>query len=375
MASNQPVPGSLPGSNVFTQGAYLQPLFTVPPLFTSSRDTSTIVDSQAATFTADDRMMLKMVYHQQQAMQVQLNAIVSWMQHINGVVSTMERRSREQPGSPLLASGVAKAEPSPPLPATSHASAVVVDPVGAVRQQGNTSRASNAVTSRSCTPPRDETNASLNRSIESVAAPWDPSNKLPASTGSARSSRGSQLGRSDNPLLSSLHSAVKLRQVSTLAASKPPSRTGSVIASTWDGARPASVAAGCGASTTLSIESGEDFSSRPKPFIAPRSAPLRGGGLHSEREIPPYRGLSSVPTSHADPASSRLQSQAPPPVSTKKDEGLSSEARSGSTGSHRTHVYQDRAPRIGDTLAVYDSLSDGYGSYESRQYMKDIGLL
>lgn len=66
---------------------------------------------------------------------------------------------------------------------------------------------------RSCTPSQSRvgrhdahegvsSDAVLNHSVDSLAAPWDPRNRLPGQVTSLRSSRtGSQLGRQDNPLL------------------------------------------------------------------------------------------------------------------------------------------------------------------------------
>ncbi|CAJ1037510.1 hypothetical protein Q4I32_007768 [Leishmania shawi] len=206
-------------------------------------------------FTKEDRMLLRLLYHQQQAIQVQLNTMTEWMQQVSYRIASLERLSRHARSAPavgvtssLTASGGGGASTlsvSAALPPSRSASAAeglgsveaqlqgaqlyssspalsVRDaprpqpgsaPVSVYRGQGLHQHVATSAppmssvleSSCACTPPSEQTRhqtggagggstvLSTTRSFESaMAQPWDPHNtSLQSGSGEAAHSRTS----------------------------------------------------------------------------------------------------------------------------------------------------------------------------------------
>ncbi|SYZ69864.1 hypothetical_protein [Leishmania braziliensis MHOM/BR/75/M2904] len=206
-------------------------------------------------FTKEDRMLLRLLYHQQQAIQVQLNTMTEWMQQVSYRIASLERLFRHARSAPavgvtssLTASGGGGASTlsvSAALPPSRSASAAeglgsveaqlqgaqlyssspalsVRDaprpqpgsaPVSVYRGQGLHQHVATSAppmssvleSSCACTPPSEQTRhqtggagggstvLSTTRSFESaMAQPWDPHNtSLQSGSGEAAHSRTS----------------------------------------------------------------------------------------------------------------------------------------------------------------------------------------
>ncbi|KAG5463871.1 hypothetical protein LSCM1_00044 [Leishmania martiniquensis] len=204
-------------------------------------------------FTKEDRMLLRLLYHQQQAIQVQLNTMMEWMQQVNYRIASLERISRharptaaagatfslpasgggaatatgsaapplshsasategygsmatQLHGAPLYSSSPAISAPDAPRPQTGSGPPSVYSGQGFQRAASSAPPMSSVFeSSRACTPPSEQTRRqaggagggsaaqSTSRSLESaMAQPWDPHNtSLQSTIGAAVHSRTS----------------------------------------------------------------------------------------------------------------------------------------------------------------------------------------
>jgi hypothetical protein len=433
-------------------------------------------------------MLLRLLYHQQQAIQVQLNTMTEWMQQVNHRIATVERLMRTSRSLVNTAvpsgAGFGPRSYSGQLPSRSTSAAEGYAPMshphlnshpgpiesleqasaegphahpsgrGSSAYSGQSHPTSSGLAvssvlegSQACTPPSEQTrhhggtaggnggNAgssavpSTNRSYESaLAAPWDPHNASQQSLNAAvhsrtSSSHTSALGRRANPLLNS--SGAKSRLPASAAAAR-------------------SSLGGAGAASAATTAEAPQPSAQPRqpPVVSPpTTAPLNAvdPAAATSIAVPPYRRvftettaaaaftMARQPLSHVTAVARRA-----PPTSTLADVA---ETRSGREGTlppppHRTATShnssfapgdgqssaaaanQDSTDQAQDTIssasrsaalaAVHadpatsgegggaarsrpeaphhvvaddDDLSDGYGSYESRMYMKKLGLL
>ncbi|KPA79880.1 hypothetical protein ABB37_04952 [Leptomonas pyrrhocoris] len=446
-------------------------------------DRDTDDDGSGTRFREDDRMLLRLLYHQQQAIQVQLNTMTEWMQQVNYRIAAVERTMRTSRSTVNTAAGPRSSSAQPPSPGTSATEGYAPGPSphlvshpwptlnseqapadvsrGHLSGQGSTysgqshfASSAPAVSSvlegsRACTPPSEQTRhhisggggaaggsgvPSTTRSSESaLAAPWDPHNTSQQLIGGAvhsrTSSHTSALGRRANPLLNS--SGVKSRlqmpaaaSRSSLADSRPQLSRLETSGLSATGGQASAV----GVTGAVSEAAPAPAQPRQPPVVSPPTT----ASLTTADAVPPYRRVSAEsaaattmtrqplsrlsaiprhapPTSTladvADSRSGREGTLPPPPPSTATsslqdntqnrsaavDQGAhehTKEAASappaglpaahadpaGSRGSERG-AFRGRAGTQGRVAADDDSLSDGYGSYESRMYMKSLGLL
>lgn len=432
--------------------------FSNPPLFTQPPESMSFASGgpgagEPVPFTSDDRMLLRLVYHQQQALQVQLGTVTSWMQHLSGILGSIDRNSRAPPQPRDSASAPAYGVTAPSGPSFPFQS--LSDSVGGGPARGDRRPAPSAATpptasssqppqqhpsaeqrpvarstasvsgiagsSSACTPPADSSSAAVNRSVESAAAPWDPTNRRPGQQhgASVRSFGGSShlAASQENPLLtSSLHGA-GAGGGSFLNA---PSGSNDSLS---NADRSSLLAGGYSASGNVSALLAQ-AQPRSQPVIArPHSAAAAGPPARAlgERGIPAYRhidrdraGLGPVDPTATSALLNRSRTRAAPLAAHEAggSRGPAPAARTGSAVSAAPSVGADvagptprgsPAPSAGgsarhaarrgsgrrahdgedqdEALARLDveletgSLSDGYGSYESRQYMKTMGLL
>lgn len=437
--------------------------------------------TESDAFTKEDRVLLRLLYHQQQAIQVQLNTMTEWAQQVNYRLAALERQARHQPRlatstSPATASPAAPppsrststaeaalAGAAPPRPMAGSAPPSVYSSQGLAAPGASSVPAMSSVleNSRACTPPSEQSRPvpggalggsavpSTSRSLESaLAPPWDPhSASLQSASGAGQHSRtsshASALGRRANPLLGSSSTMSKLPTAPTTGAAAAVAR------SSWGDPRPLSRPDG--GTTQTSFSSGfASFDTQQPPSQAPQhrqppivSPPTAASGPYgastaytaADAFVPPYRRLppeatarqplsrtAAAPTTAASAATRAM----PPPSAGAVDTAQSRRGREGtlppasSTGASTgtvpegvpvmtggearesrplqsaTAASSHRDPAAAATVAAADlhsasresqegqrrrttpnddSLSDGYGSYESRMYMKSIGLL
>lgn len=441
-------------------------------------------------FREEDRMLLRLLYHQQQALQVQLNTMTEWLQQVSYRMASIERQVRASrstastaapsgagprsyfthplsrstsaaeghyapPSSPYLASQPRSSTSAEYATASGEAPRMQHPSGPASAHSGRSHPASSALAvssvlegSRACTPPSEQTRHNISgnaggggssavpsttRSFESaVAAPWDPHNASQQSVGAAAHSRTSShtsaLGRQANPLLNSSGVRSKLpapaanaRQLlSRLDASglsgtaATTTSSASIAAASFDGApaqirQPPVVSPPTTATLTTADAVVPPYRRVPADYATatgPTRQPLSRASAVA-RHAPPASALAEVdkarsgregtlpPPSHsaatssvqddsqgrpgvaergatvgASDTASTLPPPPPPPpavVAVHADPTIEADGRDPALRSSR-----EAPPRM---AADDDSLSDGYGSYESRMYMKSLGLL
>ncbi|KPI88198.1 hypothetical protein ABL78_2702 [Leptomonas seymouri] len=452
-------------------------------------------DSSGARFGEEDRMLLRLLYHQQQAIQVQLNTMTEWMQQVNYRIATVERLMRTSrstastaapSGGRAAAAGLRSYSAQPPSlgspamdsyapmsnlhlisqsrPISSSEQASAEAPRGHPPGQGSThsgqSHPASSVpavssvleSSRACTPPSEQTRhhiggggaagssavPSTTRSYESaLAAPWDPHNTSQQSLGAAGHSRTSShtsaLGRRANPLLNS--SGVRSKAPLPAAVSRSSLADSRHQLSRLD----ISGMSGTGGQTSPTSIAGATSEAAPAQPAPPRQPPVVSPPATSSltaadavAAVPPYRRVPAEPTiamaltrqplsrvsavtrhapptsTLADAADSRNGREAtlPPPQRSAATSSLQDDTQNRSTAAEQgarertkeaasaasagfpsAHVdpmdsrgggngpFRSGAESKRHVVADDDSLSDGYGSYESRMYMKNLGLL
>ncbi|EAN84849.1 hypothetical protein C3747_7g140 [Trypanosoma cruzi] len=353
-------------------------LFTTPlaafPARNLFHSTERPVESGNA-FTQEDRLMLQLLYQQQQAIQIQLQSMALSMQQLH---LTLAGLSKVPAAMGAYGSTVNDTVPSsnPPnfVPMAAQSSfndtadktkASSREAVKGPRVSGeaveiqstNASRAKEA--SRSCTPPQEDLDVSrpsaVNRSMES-AAPWDPS-------AGSRHSSALRMTRAENPLLSSLRG--KLPTPNHSAAG--------------------SVSVGTGYSASANVSASLEES---KPSVRPTIHPTSSSSLHAD---PDSRNVSA---SRRTVLAKRQQQQRVVLDNRKVEPPRRSHsgAETTTTGNKRKETFHDTKgsnsasdkknrrvkEEYGDTSASaagYDSQSEGYGSYETRQYLKSVGII
>ncbi|CAG9583561.1 hypothetical_protein_-_conserved [Leishmania major strain Friedlin] len=457
--------------------------------------------SEGEAFTKEDRMLLRLLYHQQQAIQVQLNTMTEWMQQVNYRIASLERLSRHTrpvtavgatssltasaaplpsrstsaaegygtlagqiQGAPLYSSSPALSARDAPRPQTGSAPASVYSGQGLHQRATSSAPPLSSVqeSSRACTPPSEQTRhqtggagggsavPSTTRSFESaMAQPWDPHNtSLQSASGagvhSRTSSHTSALGRRANPLLSSSTTMNKLPTSTSRPNWGDPKQLSRLDASVPSGTAQTSLSSGL---TSLDTQqpppSQQQQQSRQPPVVSPPTAaavPYASSPLYTSADavVPPYRRMPPEPTTRrphsraaaAVTASPSTVSCAPPVFSGTVDASLAASGREGTlppaksssmatssnhgdargrAATETTAVEGSREVRATYSAAAVspenpraatdpaggagraarphdggtrlpsasndDSLSDGYGSYESRMYMKNLGLL
>ncbi|KAK7196721.1 hypothetical protein NESM_000611900 [Novymonas esmeraldas] len=461
------------------------------------------LQAESESFTTEDRMLLRLLYHQQQAIQVQLNTMTEWMQQVNYRIASLERLGRT-PRSAAATGAAAAAAPTaspptaapPPSRSTSaaateghgamagpppHGSSPALSAREAPRPQASGSAPASVYSgqsphhattpsvaalgsalevSRACTPPSEQARhpsggragggggggggggagsavPSSIRSFESaMAQPWDPHSTSMQSGGGAgthsrASSYTSALGRRANPLLTSSATLSKL----PVSASRPswgdPRQVSRLDASVPSGTAHTSFSSGFTSFDTLQPQSRQPpVVSPPTTATVPYSTSL--SYTSADAIVPPYRRMAPDPstrnalgrpsttatraplatsgTSDAAPARSEREGTLPPAnggsVTATGDYGASAAAAAATTAataatadvartlhgrtgaSYRDPgAAADPSGAVGTTARSHDvvarsspaanddSLSDGYGSYESRMYMKNLGLL
>ncbi|CCW59932.1 unnamed protein product [Phytomonas sp. EM1] len=379
------------------------------------------------TFTADDRMLLWTLYHQQQIIQFQLNLLMPSIQEMKKTLDEMgnhlrSHRSRdlrdikEEKRSEPLSSA-----PSPaPAPVRTESTTAPI-PVEAASTEADRTHAkvgsarlatATVEESRSCTPPVEVSghpstmnrSTNVNNSVDSVAAPWDPSTGAPNCRASSLSSTVvSQLNRSHNPLLSSRHSRTAPMAHGAASGSRPPSRIHSLHSTHLE------AGGGGGRGATGNNPDRPSTSTSATGYVAPTIAPPRVSSMPTllDREIPPYRNITSAGcvnqidlegtsgllkrgyptvtkvsaevTQTKEPATRGTTSASFQPVSKTlerfPDEPSSlSAVRSSESKGNRAFSGRKKDPHP-DLNSKDDSFSEGYGSYESQEYLRGIGLL
>ncbi|EKF27779.1 hypothetical protein MOQ_008488 [Trypanosoma cruzi marinkellei] len=327
-------------------------------------------------FTQEDRLMLQLLYQQQQTIQIQLQSMALSMQQLHLTLAGM---SKVPAAMGTYGSTVNDTTPlsNPPnfVPMAAQSSfndtadktkapsreAVKDTRVSGAAVEIQSTHASRAKeVSRSCTPPEEDLDVSrpsaVNRSTES-AAPWDPS-------AGSRHSSGRRMTRAENPLLSSLRG--KLPTPNHSAA-------GSV-----------SVGTGYSASANVSVSLEES-----KPSVRPAIHPSSSSSIHAD---PENRNVSA---SRRTVSASRQQQQQRVVLDHRKVEPprrSHSGTETTTKGNKRKETFHDTKgsnsasdkknrrvkEEYGDTSASaagYDSQSEGYGSYETRQYLKSVGII
>ncbi|AYU83391.1 hypothetical protein, conserved [Leishmania donovani] len=458
--------------------------------------------SEGEAFTKEDRMLLRLLYHQQQAIQVQLNTMTEWMQQVNYRIASLERLSRhtrpvtavgatssltasaapppscstsaaegygtvagQLQGAPLYSSSPALSARDAPRPQTGSAPASVYGGQGLHQRATSSAPPLSSVleSSRACTPPSEQTRhqtggagggsavPSTTRSFESaMAQPWDPHNtSLQSASGagvhSRTSSHTSALGRRANPLLSSSTTMSKLPTSTSRPNWGDPKQLSRLDASVPSGTAQTSLSSGL---TSLDTQQPppsqqQQQQSRQPPVVSPPTAaavPYVSFPLYTSADtvVPPYRRIPPEPTTRqphsraagAVTVSASTASRTPPVFSGTVDASLAASGREGTlppaqsssmvtssnhsdargrAATETTAVEGSREVRATHSVAVVsrgdlhaatdlaggvgraarrhdggtrlpsasndDSLSDGYGSYESRMYMKNLGLL
>ncbi|EAN77905.1 hypothetical protein, conserved [Trypanosoma brucei brucei TREU927] len=352
--------------------------------------------SGGGSFTQEDRLMLQLLYQQQQAFQIQLQSMALSLQQLYMAISALphlnasttkhdsEDASQSAPVHTALSASVGAPLTAVDAPVTSssvrgrageHREDAVV-----TERQPSTAQHQGEV-SRSCTPPPGDSDVSrqsmMNRSSES-AAPWDPS-------AGSRHSSATRGVRGENPLLSSLrgklptpnrsaitstsvatgHSAsmnVSVNQDDPKPTARPTARSSTSSASRLDyGARHVT-------SSLFSSAPSEEkhHHQRARKRIVPSSRKVDASHVTRREEefIPPHTGTSG----------------SGPVVGSSVTGGVScgEELQSVKGWNSSRGWNQPDKDEFGETSASvtgYDSQSDGYGSYETRQYLKTVGLI
>ncbi|CAD2214125.1 hypothetical protein ADEAN_000156900 [Angomonas deanei] len=273
-------------------------------------------------------MTLKLIYHQQLAIQLQLSNMLSWMEQVDGRLGRMEALLTAAQGHPTNFRG---SQPK-----------VNASGIGG---------------SSSCTPPGEEAGVA-DLSVESIIPPWNPMNRSHTNQphpNITSSLNVSQLGRQENPLLSSKASVSSRVNDSTHR---------SVYSDTTRLSSQAKVAQKLPSSMTQDSTQESTLPERgtkPQPYLAPAA---------TDREIPAYV------RHHGDtaPNAAKQPQREPADPDHSSVVGTSSSAPKEDNDS-RISTAVDPPKEAPHSFAEGDSLSDGYGSYESRQYIKKIGLL
>ncbi|GET93107.1 hypothetical protein, conserved [Leishmania tarentolae] len=455
--------------------------------------------SENEAFTKEDRMLLRLLYHQQQAIQVQLNTMTEWVQQVNYRIASLERLSRhtrpaaavgttssltasaappqsrstsaaegysnlpgQLQGAQLYSFSPAVSARDAPRPQTGSAPASVYSGQGLHQRATSSAPPLSSVleSSRACTPPSEQTRPhtggagggsaapSTTRSLESaMAQPWDPHNtSLQSASGavvhSRTSSHTSALGRRANPLLSSSTTMSKLPTSTSRANWGDPKQFSRLDASVPSGTAQTSFSSGLTSLDTQQPPPSQQHQSRQPPLVSPPTAAAipHPSSLYASADavVPPYRRMppetttrqphsraaaaattSTSTTGHAPLVSSGTldaslaapgrEGTLPPAQSGSMATGSNHDDARGRAATETTALEESRGVRVtqsgagvshGDPLAANDpaggsgraarlhdgarrlpsasnddSLSDGYGSYESRMYMKSLGLL
>ncbi|KAH8611488.1 hypothetical protein ERJ75_000969200 [Trypanosoma vivax] len=347
-----------------------------------------------STFTQEDRLMLQLLYQQQQTIQIQLHSMALSIQQLHMTIAGFHKtlpsvakcdESESNANSCMGAAPCAPVQGQSSVPSET----VVTGRPSSQNEKANGRRPGSSATernpvqvwhaeeaSRSCTPPPEDSDVSrqsaMNRSTES-AAPWDPS---------AGSRHSSVIGgaRGDNPLLSSLRGKLPT-----------PGRSATTSAS---------VGAGFPASANASM-----FLDESRLTLRPQARHTSTSASQVDQES---HNASSVPPSSNAPQQQRQQRIVLDnrKVGTTRTSLSGCGGASGTCGASSTIAPVDvpsALDSVGDDLfhtqgwgyapananqrgredfgetsnsAIgYDSQSDGYGSYETRQYLKSVGIL
>ncbi|RNF17185.1 uncharacterized protein Tco025E_04924 [Trypanosoma conorhini] len=325
-------------------------------------------------FTHEDRLMLQLLYQQQQALQIQLQSMALSMQQLHLTLAGLCKLPAAMEAYGTTVNSTSPASNLPNFVATEAQSSFNNTADAAMAPQRQTAKdpqggdaAIDTQASRgkevscSCTPPREELDFSrhsaMNQSTES-AAPWDPS-------ASSRQSSVIRMARGENPLLSSMRG-------------KLPTPNHSVAGS---------VSAGTGYSASANVSGSlEDPRSSFRPAIYQTSSL----SLHADPEAKNVAAAGqTVPGAHHHQQQQRvvLDNRKTDPAGRSH-----SSAEAVSLMNRRYEELRHARPRNaacdkqcrgekeehGDTslsAAGYDSQSDGYGSYETRQYLKNVGII
>ncbi|KAH9582080.1 hypothetical protein LSM04_004536 [Trypanosoma melophagium] len=327
-----------------------------------------------ATFTQEDRLMLHLLYQQQQAIQFQLQSMALSIQQLNMTMTGLPAPSASVPvyGSAMTEASPA-ANPTTSAPVQTNNTFVnhTSDAAGSASfEKRNEQRNCEAArghpienvshvkeVSRSCTPPRESSDVSrqsvMNHSMDS-AAPWDPA------AGSRHSSvvHGS---RGENPLLSSLRG-------------KLPTPNRSAVGS---------VSGGTGYSASANASASLEDS---KPSIRPTVHPSASSSFHTEQEshnVSNSRNATSQTHRHQRIVLDNRKVEQPqrshPNLETStanKNEKKAEHTKDWNTASsHQDRIGNEEYGETNTSALGYDSQSDGYGSYETREYLKRVGII
>lgn len=338
------------------------------------------------SFTNGDRLMLQLLYQQQQAIHIQLQSMTLLIQQLQMSLAGLSKHTTAIGGYGVPAAADTDATllsnaPVPELKPTQLPANNIVDAAAApspevVKSDGRKDK--NEVTesnsahvphtkeiSPSCTPPSEDLNFSrhsaTNRSLES-APPWDP-----AAAGSRQSSAMRSV-RAENPLLSSLRGKLPT----------PNRSTG------------ASVSAGTGYSASANLSASID---EKKPLIRPARRSFSSSSLSVDPEVKEISASSRQCTQSSQ--KQQLQQQRVV-LDNRKVGSLRQSSSSAGTAiktkeknfshppfvkewslvdNHQNHYVGNGKGDTNVSAAGYESESDGYGSYETRQYLKSVGII
>ncbi|KEG14215.1 hypothetical protein DQ04_00571100 [Trypanosoma grayi] len=327
------------------------------------------------TFTHEDRLMLQLLYQQQQAIQIQLQSMALSMQQLHMALAGLSKppMTMSTYGSALNeVNASTNATVSAPMATQSSVNDTVEAMTSAQCERQNhhperknattaypSARASSAKeTSRSCTPPRDDLDMShhsaTNHSTESVA-PWDPS-------AGSRQSSVVRAARAENPLLLSLRGKLPT-----------PNRSGA-----------ASVSGGTGYTASANISASlEDSKPTVRPTLHPSSSSLsaeteaqnvsssRHTAARSQNQQRIVLDNRKVDPSHRLHSSAEISAEA---VDLGREDPRHG-TEWNSTSSHHYREGKEEGRGVNASALGYDSQSDGYGSYETRQYLKSVGII
>ncbi|RNF11845.1 hypothetical protein TraAM80_00680 [Trypanosoma rangeli] len=323
-------------------------------------------------FTHEDRLMLQLLYQQQQAIQIQLQSMALSMQQLHLTLAGLSKLpvAMESYGA-AVNSTTASSNPPNFVPMAAHSAFNnTTDTMTALQRQAAKDPQGGSATvdthasrekdvSCSCTPPQEDLDFSrhsaTNRSAES-AAPWNPS-------AGSRQSSVIRMAREENPLLSSLRG-------------KLPTPNHSVAGS---------VSAGTGYSASANISASlED----PRNSFRPAIHQTSSSSLHADPEVQNVAAAGqTVSKSHQHQQRIVLDNRKTEPVQRSHSSGgaaaLVNKRKEEFHHAQGRNFARDRQNRgekeeHGDTsvsAAGYDSQSDGYGSYETRQYLKNVGII
>nr|CCC93642.1 conserved hypothetical protein [Trypanosoma congolense IL3000] len=386
-------------SAAFTGGVpniFSTPLTSFPPrqLFHVTGRPAEGAVGAGGTFTQEDRLLLHLLYQQQQAVQIQLQSMALSIQQLCMVVSGLsqvnipdakpEKDDINKASAGAGAANTASVAHARTLSCVANASVASSN----ARSRPSEQREEAAVAehhsvcvqhqgeiSRSCTPPPEDSDVSrqsaMNRSTES-AAPWDPA------VGSRHSStvRG---GRGENPLLSSLRGKLPTPNRSGIAStSVGTGHSASVnVSSTLDDSRPtARPTVRRSASSTSHLD--QDVRNMASSLSGPTASRQHVQQRHSRRHVvmssrtldvsrPPHYDGGLVPPHACVPSNSVAVN------ASAAGEGTGPEAQDypkHRSSSHDRTRLKDELGESSGSVTGYDSQSDDLGSYESKQYMK-----